>query len=239
VTSDALISLRNIGCCYQTRKSLFRSSKYEALRDVSLELHRGDTLGVIGRNGAGKTTLLRLMAGIIGPDRGCVSRQRNITVSMLTLQAGFDAELTGRSNVILGGLFLGFGRREILERMERIIGFADLDSFIDEPIKTYSTGMRARLGFALALELSPDVLLVDEVLGVGDTEFRKRAMSAMKEKMLSNQTIVFVSHDLNTVKQLCNQAIWIDKGVGKMQDVPVKVIEVYLQSAPGKASRQR
>ena len=157
---------------------------------------------------------------------------------MLTLQAGFDQELTGRSNVILGGLMLGFPRRKILRRMEEIIGFAALDRFIDEPIKTYSTGMRARLGFALALELSPNVLLVDEVLGVGDTEFREKAMGAMREKLLSMQTVVFVSHNLNSVKLLCDQVIWLERGVAKVQSTPEEVIDAYLQSAQSRTSQQ-
>ena len=219
-------------------KGFFRSSKFEALQDVSLELRRGETLGIIGRNGAGKTTLLRLIGDIITPDRGTIVSQQNITVSMLTLQAGFDQELTGRSNVILGGLMLGFPRRKILRRMEEIIGFAALDRFIDEPIKTYSTGMRARLGFALALELSPNVLLVDEVLGVGDTEFREKAMGAMREKLLSMQTVVFVSHNLNSVKLLCDQVIWLERGVAKVQSTPEEVIDAYLQSAQSRTSQQ-
>ena len=219
-------------------KGFVRSSKFEALQDVSLELRRGETLGIIGRNGAGKTTLLRLIGDIIKPDRGTIVNQQNITVSMLTLQAGFDQELTGRSNVILGGLMLGFPRRKILRRMEEIIGFAALDRFIDEPIKTYSTGMRARLGFALALELSPNVLLVDEVLGVGDTEFREKAMGAMREKLLSMQTVVFVSHNLNSVKLLCDQVIWLERGVAKVQSTPEEVIDAYLQSAQSRTSQQ-
>lgn len=230
MSHERVISLSNVACSYRTRKSLFRQSVYQALRDVSLELRRGDTLGIVGRNGAGKTTLLRLIAGIIKPDRGQVSMVPGTSVAMLTLQAGFDPELTGRANLLLGGLILGFERKDVMSRLDRIIEFAELGEFIDEPLKTYSTGMRARLGFALALELSPDVLLVDEVLGVGDSSFRKKATAAMTEMMNSDQTVVFVSHDLRTVERLCTQAVWIDAGVAQCQGKPAEVIEEYLKS---------
>ncbi len=169
-----LITLENVGCRYKYRKSRFSFGHHDALKDINMTLHRGETLGVIGRNGAGKSTLLRLVAGIIEPDFGRIITPQPVTVSLLTLQIGFSNELSGRDNAILGAMLLGHSKKEALERVEDIKDFSELDTWFEEPIKFYSSGMRARLGFAVAIEMCPDVLLVDEVLGVGDESFRKK-----------------------------------------------------------------
>lgn len=224
--TSPLIVLQNVGVAFKRGKSLREGSAFEALKDVSFSINSGDSLGIIGRNGAGKTTLLRLLAGIYKPDRGMIIKQ-DIRTALLALQIGFDGELSGRVNAILSGMLLGFVKNEVESKLDRIIEFAELGSFIDQPVKTYSAGMRARLGFSVALELNPDVLLIDEVLGVGDAEFRKKSIAVMHEKLLSDQTIVLVSHDANTVKRLCNRAVWIEDGVTKMDGNSAEVVDAY------------
>lgn len=223
---DVLISVQNIGVRFKARRSLFSRDSVEALRDVSFDLYRGDSLGVIGRNGAGKSTLLQLLGGIIRPDSGKITNN-NATTSLLALQVGFDPELSGRVNAILSGMLLGFRKKEVEANLDKIIAFSELGKFIDRPVKSYSAGMKARLGFSVALEMNPDVLLVDEVLGVGDIEFRKKSMAVMKSKLISDQTIVLVSHDARTVKTLCNRAVWIENGVTSMEGTAEEVVTAY------------
>ena len=222
-----VVTLENVGCYYKTREKLLRFTTYKALKDVSFTLHRGDALGVIGRNGAGKSTLLRLIAGILLPDVGRVITHGSPKISLLTLQLGFANELSGRDNAILGAMLLGYSKKQALARLPQIIAFAELEEWIDQPLKTYSSGMRARLGFAVAMEMSPDVLLVDEVLGVGDVAFHKKSMQAMHEKFNANQTIVFVSHQASTVKQLCQRAVWIEDGLTRMEGDAAEVVDAY------------
>lgn len=226
MSNSPLITVQNVGVRFRSRISLFDACYVDALRDVSFSLNRGDSLGVIGRNGAGKTTLLRLLGKIMKPDRGQIIN-RNATTALLALQIGFDPELSGRINAVLSGMLLGFRKHEVERNIDKIIDFSELHDFIDYPVKTYSAGMRARLGFSVALELSPDVLLIDEVLGVGDVEFRKKSVSVMKEKLLSDQTIVLVSHDANTIRSLCNRAVWIEDGVSRMEGDSVQVVDAY------------
>lgn len=221
-----LISVQNVGVTFNTRKSLFRSDHIEALKDVSFNINRGDSLGVIGRNGAGKTTLLQLLGGIIRPDKGKIINNM-ATTALLALQVGFDPELSGRVNAILSGMLLGFLRHEVEANLTKIIDFSELGSFIDKPVKSYSAGMKARLGFSVALEMCPDVLLIDEVLAVGDMEFREKSIAVMREKLKSDQTIVLVSHDANTVKSLCNRAVWIEDGISRLEGDSAEVVEAY------------
>jgi lipopolysaccharide transport system ATP-binding protein len=221
------ISLKNVGCSYRVRQGLMRRRIYEALKSVSFTLYRGETLGLIGRNGAGKSTLLRLIAGILLPDAGCIIVHQPGTFSLLTLQLGFSGDLSGRDNAIMGAMLMGYSRAQANDRLPNIIEFAELGSWINEPLKTYSSGMRARLGFAVAMETSPDVLLVDEVLGVGDEAFRNKSVKAMKEKMGSNQTVVFVSHQPQIIKDLCSRVVWIEEGVTRMEGPTGDVLDAY------------
>jgi lipopolysaccharide transport system ATP-binding protein len=200
---------------------------YEAIKDVSLSIARGETIGLIGRNGAGKSTLLHLISRIIMPDAGKVVFHRPASVSLLSLQLGFSPELTGRDNAIIGGMLLGYTKKEAMASVQRIAAFAELENWMDEPLRTYSSGMRARLGFAVAMEMHPDVLLIDETLGVGDEAFRNKSTLAMKEKMRSDQTVVFVSHALADVMELCSRAVWIDEGLVRMIGPPAEVIPAY------------
>ena len=182
-----------------------------ALEDVSFDVARGETLGVIGSNGSGKSTLLKLLAGIVRPTRGALSVSGRLA-ALLELGAGFHPEISGRENVEITGLLLGLTRRQIAERLPAIVRFAGVEEFLDAPVKTYSSGMAVRLGFASAAHSDPDVLLVDEVLAVGDEAFSHRALEKFSEFERAGKTLVFVSHDLPLVAARCRRALWLDHG---------------------------
>lgn len=224
---ERLLRLENVGVSYRRHGGFRRQRPYWALEDVSFEIYRGETLGIIGRNGVGKSTLLRLLAGIIQPDRGAIQLDCPCHISLLSLQVGFVPQLTGWENAVLSGLLLGMRRKEIESRMSEIIAFAELENFIDQPISTYSTGMRARLGFSVAFQADPDILLVDEVLGVGDAEFREKSEHAMRQKIRSNRTVVLVSHNPQTISNLCDRALWIEKGCTRLESDPDSVLAAY------------
>lgn len=226
MNAKPIITVQNVGVKFNANRSLFSKDYVHALHDVSFKLWPGDSLGIIGKNGAGKSTLLQVLGGIILPDTGILTNN-NVSTSLLALQVGFDLELSGRINALVSGMLLGFSKSEVLANMEKIIDFSELHDFIDRPVKTYSTGMRARLGFALSLEMSPDVLLIDEVLGVGDAAFREKSMNVMKKKLLSDQTIVLVSHSAETVKRFCNRAVWIEAGKTLMEGESEDVVTAY------------
>ncbi len=229
-STNPVISVSNIGVCFTRFRLPFVGGRrhYWALRDVSFDVYPGETLGVIGRNAAGKTTLLKVLAGIIAPDRGNI-RRSEINISLLSLQVGFVPHLSGRENAILSGILLGLTKREALARLPDIIEFSELDEFIDEPISIYSAGMRARLGFSVAYYAAPEVLLIDESLAVGDQDFRAKSAIAIREIITSNHTVVLVSHELDTVRQLCDRVVWIENGETIAVDVPEKVISDYEQ----------
>jgi lipopolysaccharide transport system ATP-binding protein len=212
VDTQPLLRLEKVGVSYMLRKSWRTWHRHWALKDINIELHRGDSLGVVGRNGSGKSTLLRLLAGVIGPDEG-VMHNAGVRASLLSLKLGFVEYLSGRQNAILSAMFLGMKRQDILARMDEVIAYAELEDFIDVPVATYSSGMKARLAFAVAFQINPDVLLVDEVVGVGDARFRDRSVEAMQARVRSHDsTVVFVSHNANMVRQMCNKAVWIEQG---------------------------
>ena len=204
---------------------LKRSLTYDdlwALRGVSLEVRRGESFGIIGHNGAGKSTLLKLLARVLRPTEGRV-RVAGRVAPLLELGAGFDYELTGRENVFLNGTILGFNSADIGSRFDRIVAFAGLKEFIDMPLRTYSTGMVARLGFAVATDVKPDLLIVDEVLAVGDGEFQARSRERMATFRGEGQTVILVSHNLNSIATMCQRAAWLDHGrlraAGPVNDV--------------------
>lgn len=221
-----LIELSNVSLHYRRQRSLFGTRDQQVLRDISFPIYPGETVGIIGRNGAGKTSLLKLIAGILSPDSGEI-RRRTKHVSMLTHQLGFHPHLSGSENAIYSAMLQGMSAREIRRRMPEVIEFAGLEEAIDEPLSSYSSGMRARLGFSVSLLLDPDVLLIDEALGVGDHEFKERSTHAMRERMRSDKTVVVVSHDPFTIKELCDRAVWIENTRVVMQDAPEKVIMAY------------
>lgn len=213
--NDPVISLRNVAVRYKRSGNIFSKGKYhDALKLVNLDIYRGETLGVLGRNGAGKSTLLKVISGIIKPDSGSI-KNNNVTVSLLALQAGFDPNLSGSDNAILAGMLQGYSRREVENRLGEIKEYSELASFFDEPVRTYSNGMRSRLGFAISTIISPDVLLIDETLSVGDKQFKAKAEATMMEKVHSDQTIVLVSHSASQISRLCDRVIVIENGVSR------------------------
>lgn len=211
MNKEPIISLRNISVTYKTKKSWFSYEHIEALKDVSFDVYPGETLGVVGHNGAGKSTLLKVLAGIYAPDQGFVLNKSKRT-SLLTLSAGFDPNLTGRDNAMIVGLMMGYSRVEVSNLLESIRDYSELNSYFDKEIKTYSTGMRARLGFSIACNLEADVILLDEIMGVGDKQFKSKAQDTIHDLMNSNRTVVLVSHSESIVKNNCNRVIEINKG---------------------------
>lgn len=202
-----LISLRNVGVTYKRRSGFFRPPKlYNVFNDLSFDVFPGETIGIVGRNGAGKSTLLKIMAGLIIPDQGQILN-RGASVSLLSLQAGFDAELSGRDNAVFSGMVLGYTKKQVMARLKDICDFSELGDFFYEPVKTYSAGMRSRLGFSVAMYMSPDVLLLDEILSVGDKQFRAKAEKAMMRKINSEQTVVLVSHSEAQINAVCDRKI--------------------------------
>jgi ABC-type polysaccharide/polyol phosphate transport system ATPase subunit len=197
-----------------------------ALRDVSLDVHQGEVVGLIGRNGAGKTTLLKLLSRITRPTTG-FAEIRGRVGSLLEVGTGFHPELTGRENIYLSGAILGMSRREIDRKMDAIVAFAEVERFLGSPLKFFSTGMQMRLAFAVAAHLEPEILLVDEVLAVGDLEFQKKCLGKMQEVSRSGRTIVFVSHQMNQIRRLCERVFWVDGGTIHRQGPTGKVIAAY------------
>ncbi|QBB69479.1 ABC transporter ATP-binding protein [Pseudolysobacter antarcticus] len=230
---ELIVSMRNVGVAFSAKRRL-GESRFWALEDVSLELRRGERLGIIGRNGAGKSTLLRVIAGIVGPDRGSVERAP-ISCQLLSLMVGFSPHLSGRDNAILSGMMLGMRHRDIKQRLPAIHEFSELGEFFEQPISSYSTGMLLRLGFSVAMQVEPDVLLIDEVLSVGDAEFQEKSGAALRERMRNGCTVVFVSHEDSQVRQLCDRALWVEHGKSLMQGPVEDVLAAYhavLHAAP-------
>jgi ABC-type polysaccharide/polyol phosphate transport system ATPase subunit len=237
----AAIEVRDVGVKYNlrlTRRNTLRDTfrnlttrgsgerEFWALRNVSFRLVHGESLAVIGPNGAGKSTLLQLLAGIIVPSEGSIDVRGQVS-SLLTLGAGFDPELTGRENILLAGAFLGMAPGEMAARLPGIIEFADIGQFIDASIKTYSTGMRARLGFSIATSVDPDVLLLDEVLATGDQVFRAKSKARVLEIAAAAKAVVLVTHDMNWVTEFCNRAVLIEKGHVVMEGDPAAVVAMH------------
>jgi ABC-type polysaccharide/polyol phosphate transport system ATPase subunit len=198
----------------------------EALRGVSFEVEHGKVLGVVGANGAGKSTLVRTIAGILPPTSGRIEVHGRVS-TLLALGVGFNRKLSGRENVVLGGLAAGLTREHLHEKYEEIVAFAELEDFMDMPMNTYSSGMYGRLGFSVAVNMDPDILLIDEALSVGDAKFRKKSFEKMRELCSEDRTIVLVSHALGSIEELCDQAIWIHQGELRMEGEPSDVIHAY------------
>src|SRR5271170_4553607 len=201
-----------------------------ALRDVSLDVQQGEVVGLIGRNGAGKTTLLKLLSRITRPTSGFAEIHGRVG-SLLEVGTGFHSELTGRENIYLSGAILGMSKREIDQKHDAIVAFAEVERFLDTRLKPYSTGMQMRLAFAVAAHLEPEILLVDEVLAVGDIEFQKKCLGKMQEVSKSGRTIVFVSHQMNQIRRLCERVVWIDGGHIREDGSTGKVIAAYEEAA--------
>jgi ABC-2 type transport system ATP-binding protein/lipopolysaccharide transport system ATP-binding protein len=231
---------------FQTFKSalvkgdLFRALRPDelvtALDDVTLFVEKGQTFGVIGENGSGKSTLLKLIAGIAKPTRGEVRTQGKIS-ALIELGAGFHPEITGRENVFINGIMLGLTKKEISAKFDDIVAFAELEDFIDAPVKTYSSGMYMRLGFAIAINVNPEILLIDEVLAVGDAAFVPRCLDRIDDFRRRKKTILFVSHDLSTVGKICDRVAWLKNGRVQMIGEPKRIADAYLQDVAEKQER--
>jgi ABC-type polysaccharide/polyol phosphate transport system ATPase subunit len=198
----------------------------EAVKHVSFEVPEGQVLGVVGANGAGKSTLMRTVAGILPPNSGRVEVHGRVS-TLLALGVGFNRKMTGRQNVVLGGLAAGLTREELAAKYEEIVAFAELEEFMDMPMRTYSSGMYGRLAFAVAVVMEPEILLIDEALSVGDARFRKKSFRKMRELCREDRTILLVSHALGSIKELCDMAIWMHKGELRMWDEPDAVVDAY------------
>ena len=223
--SDSIIKVSNVSKVYRLydkpidrmKEALNISKKkfgkdYYALHNISFEIKRGETIGIVGTNGSGKSTILKIITGILSQTSGEVIVKGRIS-ALLELGAGFNPEYTGMENIYLNGTMMGYSREEIQERIRAILDFADIGDFIYQPVKTYSSGMFARLAFAVAINVEPEILIVDEALSVGDTRFQMKCMEKMNEMMQGGTTVIFVSHDINAIKRFCTRAIWINKGV--------------------------
>jgi ABC-type polysaccharide/polyol phosphate transport system ATPase subunit len=209
-----------------SRKKRQSAREFWALRHVSFTVERGETVGIIGRNGSGKSTLLRVIAGVYPPDEGKVSVEGEVS-TLFSLGAGFNAELSGRDNIYLDGILIGLTKNHIDGIIDGIIEFAELGDFIDMPVRTYSTGMRARLGFAIAMHSDKDIVLIDEIMGAGDAAFRQKADAEMS-RIIGQRTVLLVSHSMDTIKRFADKVIWLDRGVMAATGEPKTVIDQYV-----------
>ena len=231
IVKDLHISYRGLKK-FSIKRSFFKGKKnskeiFEAVKGISCEVEKGKILGFIGKNGSGKSTTLRALAGIFSPDTGIIDLHGN-TVSLLSIGVGFQPKLTGYENIYLSGMLLGFSESQIKEKEKEIIEFADIGDFIYKPVKTYSSGMHSKLAFAITAILETDIMLIDEVLSVGDAAFKEKSYNKMKELISDeNRTVVIVSHSLDTIKNLCDEVLWLHNGEVKKIGNPEEVIEQY------------
>ena len=226
---EVILSCRDVSLFYRHARRFLRGQLFQVLDGVCFDLHAGQTLGIIGRNGAGKSSLLRLLAGIIEPDGGSIIRHANLGISLLTLQLGFEERLTGRENALMGCLLMGIRRKEAERLLPQIIEFSGLAASIDDRIGSYSSGMLARLGFSVAFFTQADVMLIDEVLGVGDHEFQAKSREALLSAAASDRTVVLVSHHEQELANICDSLLWLENGRVVMYDQPEPVLEKYLE----------
>jgi homopolymeric O-antigen transport system ATP-binding protein len=244
LVDEAVVALRDVSVAYRLPRERIHNFKdfairwvkgtivyddFWALKDVSLEVRRREVLGIIGPNGAGKSTLLKLIARVQQPTSGRV-QVRGRVAPLLELGAGFDPELTGRENVYLNGTVLGFRLKEVEARFDGIVDFAGLREFIDRPMRTYSSGMIVRLGFAIATDIQPDILILDEVLSVGDADFQNKSGERIRELRDKSEAVIMVSHDLGTIQQMCQRAVWLDHGRLRAIGPAAEVVEQYEKS---------
>jgi len=211
-----------------------RTSVHEdflALKDVSFDVPSGSTFGLIGSNGSGKSTLLKCLANIYYPNQGSITHHGRIA-AMLEVGSGFHQELSGRENIFLNGSILGMSRKEVTRKFDEIVDFSGVEQFIDQPVKNYSSGMYVRLGFAIAINVDPDILIVDEVLAVGDAEFQEKCFRKFSDFKADGKTVILVSHSMGTVESMCDHAAWLDRGTLRVVGESKSTIAAYLQSLP-------
>lgn len=224
MNSDRILSLKEF--VTTALRGKLKYDTFTALEQVSFQVKRGETLGLIGRNGAGKSTMLKIISGILKPTEGEVHCYGNV-VPMLELGSGFDFDLTGRENIFLNGAILGYSREFLESRYEEILAFSELGEFIHSPIRNYSSGMLARLAFSIATVVRPEILIVDEILSVGDADFQAKSRRRMTELMSGGATVLFVSHDLSQIREMCNRVIWLEHGRVKLCGETDEVCSAY------------
>lgn len=238
--NDCAIAARDVGKCYQVydkpqdrlKQSLWRGRRkyyrdFWALRNVSFEVRRGDAVGVVGRNGSGKSTLLQIIAGTLNATEGEVEVNGRV-VALLELGSGFNLEFTGRENIFMNGAVLGIPRSEMLKRFDQIAGFADIGDFLDQPVKTYSSGMHARLAFAVAFSIDPDILIVDEILAVGDIGFQQKCLARLRQLRENGMTMLFVSHGPDAIRSVCQKGLFLDRGQSMFFGSAERTVDLYL-----------
>ena len=231
MNNSAILSVRNLTLEYQTRSGFLKQFTHKAIDNVSFEVQRGEVFGVLGRNGSGKSSLLKVLAGTIQPDSGEVICPPNTTRSLLALGLGFNNNLSGRDNALISCLLNGYSKQESQPIIEQVKAFAELGKFFEQPVKTYSAGMRSRLGFATAIFTQVDIMLIDETLSVGDNAFKLKAEAALQEKINNcDQTIIFVSHSIHQIKKLCQRCLWLEKGKAKQLGTTNSVMKHYLDN---------
>ena len=221
---DRILSLKEF--VTTALRGKLKYDNFIALEHVSFTVNRGETFGLIGKNGAGKSTLLKIISGILKPTEGKVNCHGNV-VPMLELGSGFDMDLTGRENIFLNGAILGYNEEFLKKKYEDIVSFAELGDFIEMPIRNYSSGMMSRLAFSVASVVDPEILIVDEILSVGDVDFQNKSKNRMKELMSGGTTVLFVSHSLEQIREMCSRVLWLDHGKVKMLGNAEEVVDAY------------
>ncbi len=224
MNNDKILSLKEFVTTALTGRLAYK--EFTALEHISFSVQKGETLGLIGRNGAGKSTLLKIISGILKPTEGSVSCRGNV-VPMLELGAGFDMDLTGRENIFLNGAILGYDETFLLEKYNEVVDFSELGQFIETPIRNYSSGMLARLAFSIAAVVDPEILIVDEILAVGDSAFQEKSKARMLELMGGGTTVLFVSHSIEQIREMCSRVLWLEHGAAKMLGDPEEVCSCY------------
>jgi lipopolysaccharide transport system ATP-binding protein len=225
--TDWAIKAEELSLAFRVGRPWNKGQHIEVLKSLSFNIQRGETFGIVGRNGCGKSSLLRILAGVIQQDSGALSFQHISSKTLLSIGLGFDMDLSGRDNSILSLMLQGSSKNAALEMLDQIKEFSELEEYFELPVRTYSTGMRSRLGFAVAITANTDLLLIDETLSVGDVHFRKKAESVMMEKLHGNQTVVFVSHNAQQVANLCQNAIWLENGSIRASGETKEVASAY------------
>ncbi len=224
MNNDKILSLKEFVTTALTGRLAYK--EFTALEHISFSVQKGETLGLIGRNGAGKSTLLKIISGILKPTEGSVSCRGNV-VPMLELGAGFDMDLTGRENIFLNGAILGYDETFLLEKYNEVVNFSELGQFIETPIRNYSSGMLARLAFSIAAVVDPEILIVDEILAVGDSAFQEKSKARMLDLMGGGTTVLFVSHSIEQIREMCSRVLWLEHGAAKMLGDPEEVCSCY------------
>lgn len=236
--TQPMLAVENVSLSFKSRAGFFKSFTHKAVDGVSFNVRKGEVFGVLGNNGSGKSSLLKILAGILSPDSGSVIVPNGASRSLLALGLGFNNSLSGRDNALISCMLNGLSRSESLAKLDEIKAFCGLNEFFDQPVKTYSSGMRSKLGFTTGLVLDVDILLIDETLSVGDNSFRKKAEEALLSKMKGHQTVIFVSHNASQIRRLCDRCLWLENGVVKALGKTERVLRIYRENEKEKVETE-